>query len=88
MSTIEHLHAPISDRPRPRMSAVLSNNNDKDDTNALCRRVVGSSFFWLMQLLPARRCEAIYALNAFYLELHDIADGEASRSLKQTLLLN
>jgi phytoene synthase len=86
MSTIEHLHAPISDRPRPRTSAVLS--NDKDDTHALCRRVVGSSFFWLMQLLPARRREAMHALYAFCHELDDIADGEASRSLKQTLLLN
>ena len=62
--------------------------DDKDDTNALCRRVVGSSFFWPMQLLPAQRREAMYALYAFCRELHDIADGEASRSLKQTLLLN
>jgi hypothetical protein len=41
-----------------------------------------------MQLLPARRREAICALCAFCRELDDIADGEASRSLKQTLLLN
>jgi phytoene synthase len=30
----------------------------------------------------------MYALYAFCRELHDIAGGEASRSLKQTLLLN
>jgi presqualene diphosphate synthase len=41
-----------------------------------------------MQLLPVRRREAMYALYAFCREVHDIADGEASRSLKQTLLLN
>jgi phytoene synthase len=41
-----------------------------------------------MQLLPVRRREAMYALYAFCREVDDIADGEASRSLKQTLLLN
>jgi phytoene synthase len=86
MSTIERLYSPISERPRPRTSTVLPDN--KDDTNALRRRVVGSSFFWPMQLLPAPRREAMYALYAFCRELDDIADGEASRSLKQTLLLN
>jgi presqualene diphosphate synthase len=86
MSTIEGLYAPISDRPRPRTSTVLPDN--KDDTNVPRRRVVGSSFFWPMQLLPAPRREAMYALYVFCRELHDIADGEASRSLKQTLLLN
>jgi presqualene diphosphate synthase len=48
----------------------------------------GSWFLWPMQLLPTRRREAMYALYAFCREVDDIADGEASRSLKQTLLLN
>ena len=41
-----------------------------------------------LQLLPVRRRKAMYALYAFCCEVHDIADGEASRSLRQTLLLN
>jgi squalene synthase HpnD len=48
----------------------------------------GSWLLWPMQLLPVRRREAMYALDAFCREVDDIADGEASRSLKQTLLLN
>jgi presqualene diphosphate synthase len=41
-----------------------------------------------MQLLPVQRREAMYALYAFWREVGDIADGKASRSLKQALLLN
>jgi phytoene synthase len=86
MSTIERLYAPISERLMPRTSTVLPDN--KDDAIASRQRVVGSSFLWAMQLLPAARREATYALYAFCRELDDIADGKASRSLKQTLLLN
>lgn len=86
MSAIERLYPPIFDRPRPGTSAAVLDN--KDETNALRRRVVGTSYFWPMQLLPAPRREALYALYAFCRELDDIAVGEASRSLKQTLLLN
>jgi hypothetical protein len=43
---------------------------------------------WPLQLLPVRRRKAVYALYAFCREVEDIADGEASRSLRQTLLLN
>ena len=39
-----------------------------------------------MQLLPYRRREAMYALYDFCREVDDIADGDAPRSLKQTLL--
>jgi phytoene/squalene synthetase len=39
-------------------------------------------FFWPIQLLPVQRREAMYALYAFCREVGDIADGEASRSLK------
>jgi phytoene/squalene synthetase len=41
-----------------------------------------------MKLLPVQRREAMYALYAFCREVADIADGEASGSLKETLLLN
>jgi phytoene/squalene synthetase len=41
-----------------------------------------------MQLLPVQRREAMYALYAFCREVGDIADGKASPSLKQALLLN
>jgi phytoene synthase len=41
-----------------------------------------------MHLLPARRRKAMYALYAFCRDVDDIADGEASRSLKQTMLSN
>jgi phytoene synthase len=51
-------------------------------------RAAGSSFFWAMQLLPIHRREAMYALYAFCREVGDIADGDASPSLKQTLLSN
>jgi len=46
----------------------------------------GSWFLWPMQLLPARRREAMCALYAFCREVDDIANGDASRSLKQVLL--
>jgi phytoene synthase len=45
-----------------------------------------SSFFWAMQLLSYNRREAMYALYAFCREVDDIADGNASRSLKLQLL--
>ena len=48
----------------------------------------GSRFLWPTQLLPARRREAMNALYTFCGEVGDIADSEASRSLKQILLLN
>ena len=48
----------------------------------------GSWFLSPMRLLSARRREAMCALYAFCREVGDIADGEASRSLKQILLLN
>ena len=47
----------------------------------------GSRFLWPMRFLPARRREAMRTLYAFCREVDDIA-GEASRSLKQTLLSN
>ncbi len=86
MSTTEPLYALISQRPRP--DAGITAPDNKDNAIALRQRAAGSSFFWPMQLLPIRRREAMYALYAFCREVDEVADGEASRSLKQTLLLN
>jgi len=86
MSTIEHLYAPASDYPS--RNAALDAGDNRDKAIALRPRAAGSSFFWVMQLLPYERREAMYALYNFCREVDDIAVGDASRSLKQTLLLN
>ena len=84
MSTIEHLYAPASDCPS--RNAALEAGDNRDKAIALRPRAAGSSFFWAMQILPYERREAMYALYDFWREVDDIADGDASRSLKQTLL--
>jgi phytoene synthase len=84
MSTIEHFYAPASDCPS--RNAALNAGDKRDKAIALRRRVAGSSFFSAMQLLPVQRRRAMRALYAFYREVDDIADGDASRSLKQILL--
>src|SRR5437764_795407 len=86
MSTIEHLYAPASDYPS--RNAALDAGDNSDKAIALRPRAAGSSFFWVMQLLPYERREAMYALYNFCREVDDIAVGDASRSLKQTFLLN
>jgi phytoene synthase len=86
MSIVERLHAPTLGHPSPDASTAAPDNNDH--AIALGRGAVADSFFWPIQLLPAQRREAMYALYAFCSEVDDIADGEASRSLKETLLLN
>src|SRR5215831_2700920 len=48
----------------------------------------GSSYSWAIRLLPAQRRRALRALYAFCREVDDIADGEASHALKETLLGN
>src|SRR5258708_40297175 len=63
-------------------------SDDKDNVIALRRCAAGSSFLWEMQLLPVQRRGAMRALYAFCREGGDIADGEASRSLQQALVLN
>ena len=86
MSTIEHLYAPASDCPGRNAAPDAGDNRDK--AIALRRRAAGSSFFSAMQLLPVQRRRAMRALHAFYREVNDTADGDASRSLKQILLAN
>jgi Squalene/phytoene synthase len=86
MSTIEHLYAPALDYPS--RNAALDNGDNRNNAIALRRNAAGRSLFSAMQLLPGRRRRAMRALYAFYREVNDIADGDASRSLKQILLAN
>jgi phytoene/squalene synthetase len=86
MSTVEHFDARIT--ARPNRGAAIDASDAKDNVIALRRSAAGSSFLWEMQLLSVQRREAMRALYAFCREVGDIADGEASRSLKQALLLN
>ncbi len=86
MDTIERLYPPISERTSrdPAIGAPAY----KDNTIALSPAAAGRSFSWAMYLLPAQRRQALCALYAFCREVDNIADGEASHALKQTLLSN
>jgi presqualene diphosphate synthase len=84
MTAVERLDTSISKRRGS--SAAVDPSDHQDNAVAWRRRAAGSSFFWAMQLLPYHRREAMYALYAFCREVDDIADGEASRSLKEALL--
>jgi squalene synthase HpnD len=86
MGTVERLYAPITERASrdPAIGARVC----KDNVIALDPTGAGSSFSWAMHLLPGERRKAMYALYAFCREVDEIADGEASSALKQTLLMN
>jgi Squalene/phytoene synthase len=86
MDTIERLYAPISGRATRDTARGAPDYND--NVIALRPAVARSSISWAMQLLPAQRREAVQALYTFCREVDDIADGEASHALKQTLLSN
>jgi len=86
MDTIERLYAPVSERAS--RDPAIGAPDYKCDAIALRPAAAGSSFSWAMHFLPVQRREAVYALYAFCREVDDIADGEASRLLKETLLLN
>jgi len=86
MSAIQSLYAPVSQQPRP--NTVIEGEGGEHSAIVLRRGIPDGSFFWAMQLLSRQRREAIFGLYNFYRELEDIADGDASRSLKQTLLSN
>jgi presqualene diphosphate synthase len=86
MNIVERLYAPISERPSP--DAAIDAFDNKDNAIAQRPHAAGSSLLWAMRFLPARRRKAMYALYAFCREVDDIADGEASHALKQTLLAN
>ena len=84
MTTVERFDTSISERPGS--SSAVDPTDHRDNAIALRLRAAGSSFFWAMQLLPYQRREAMYALYAFCREVDDIADGDATRSLKDVLL--
>src|SRR3984893_3864285 len=86
MDTIERHYAPISEHAsgNPAIAAA----DYKDNAITLRPAAAVSSFSWAMHLLPAQRRRALCALYAFCREVDDIADGEASHALKQTLLAN
>jgi len=86
MSAIQSLYAPVSQQPRP--NTVIEGEGGEHSAIVLRRGIPDGSFFWAMQLLSRQRREAIFGLYNFCRELEDIADGDASRSLKQTLLSN
>ena len=86
MSTVEHLYAPIAERTK--LNGAGEPSDQKENAIALQRRVAESSFFWAMMLLPFQRRKAMHAIHAFCREIDDIADSQASRSLKQILLGN
>src|SRR5215469_2101470 len=86
MSVIEHVDLPISGRPKP--NRAIEPFDQKDNAIAPHRRAAENSFFWAMQLVPLQRREAMHAVYAFCRKVDDIADSDASRSLKQILLGN
>ena len=86
MSSVEHLYAPILDRQTAHASTGAADT--KEEATAVRGRTAESSFSWTIHLLPAQRRQAMRALYAFCREVDDIADGEASHALKETLLGN
>jgi phytoene synthase len=84
MSTIA-LHSRSRSAPK-HLSAAPGIQASEEATIAERVRSAGSSFAMAMRLLPPSRRKAMYALYAFCREVDDITDGEASRSLKLTLL--
>ena len=81
MSAIQPLYAPVLQHSRP--DATIDRQYSEHNAIAL-RRGIPDGSFWAMQLLSRQRREAIFGLYNFCRELEDIADGAASRSLKQT----
>jgi phytoene/squalene synthetase len=59
-----------------------------DEETAITTRIrnASASYFWLTRLLPGPRRKAMQALYSFCRELREITDGEASPTLKLTLL--
>jgi hypothetical protein len=86
MDTIERLYAPVTEHAS--RDPAIGPPNYKDNAVALRPMGASRSFSWAMHLLPTQRRQALRALYAFCREVDDIADGEASRALKQTLLAN
>ena len=86
MDTIERLYAPVSERAS-RDTAIAASLYE-DSAIALRPTAAGGSFSWAMHFLPVQRRQALCALYALCREVDGITDGEASRTLKETLLSN
>jgi hypothetical protein len=86
MDTIEHLYAPTL--VCASRNAEIGAPDDKDNATAPGSRAAGTLSSWAMPFLPIQRRKALYALSAFCREVDDIANGRASLSLKQILLMN
>ena len=86
MSTVEHLYAPIAERPK--LDRASESSDHEANAIALQRRAAESFFFWTMMLMPFQRRKAMRALYAFCREVEDIVDSDASCSLKQILFAN
>ena len=86
MDTIERLYAPITEHAS--REPAIGPPNYEDNTVALRPTGVSTSFSWAMHVVSTQRRQALRALYAFCREVDEIADGEASRALKQTLLAN
>ena len=84
MTILERLDTSISELSRS--SAAVGPSTTQNNAIATRQRAAGSSFFWAMQLRPHQRRKAMYALYAFCREVDDIADGDATRALKDILL--
>jgi phytoene synthase len=86
MDTIEGLYAPTSQRAN--RNAVISISNRPETAITPRPGAAQSSFSWAMHLLPHQRRKAASAVYTYYRDVDDIADDEASLSLKQILLMN
>jgi presqualene diphosphate synthase len=84
MSIVEQPDALISGLPKP--NGAIESSHHKVNLNALRRRAAQTPFSWAMHFLPFQRRKAMRALYAFCREVDEIADSQASRSLKQILL--
>jgi len=86
MDTIEHSYAPTLEYAN--RDAEIAAPDDKDNTTASGSRPAGTLFSWAMPFLPAQRRKALYALSTFWRQTDDIANGNASASLKQILFMD
>jgi presqualene diphosphate synthase len=86
MDTIERLYGPITKRAS--WDTAIGALGYKDSAVTLRAATADSSLSWAIHLLPAQRRRALRALYAFCREVDDVADGEASHALKETLLGN
>jgi hypothetical protein len=86
MDTIVRLYTPITGHASP--DGTIDAVDYKNNAIALRPAAAGGSFAWAIHILSAQRRQALRALYAFCREVADIADGEASHALKETLLGN